>query len=208
MNKKILIGSIISVVILILVSFTSVVGYNNIESDFQSSPLFNIRSRRAIEEESGDFRCEYVGKRNTINLLIPKRNSEIEFIVNMNDLISKMDDDTFNRFIKNIKSIINRDNRIENSNLFLQMLYQLRRNSKEKNTDILKYNVDYFPFTDNLFSWCNWEFGCILYDLIFLFGLLISIFLEVAFIFIISALSGWDCTSQDYTCVCSLCGKT
>ena len=42
MNNKILIGSIASVVILILVSFTSVVGYNSVESDVKVSPLFNI----------------------------------------------------------------------------------------------------------------------------------------------------------------------
>jgi len=43
MQKKILIGSIASVIILILVSFTSVVGYNSVESDVKDSPLFNIR---------------------------------------------------------------------------------------------------------------------------------------------------------------------
>jgi hypothetical protein len=73
MNKKILLGSIISVVILILVSFTSVVGYNNIESDIQSSPLFNIRSSRAIDEENKDLSCEYVGKGIENNIFIPKR---------------------------------------------------------------------------------------------------------------------------------------
>ena len=37
MNKKILIGSIIAVAILILVSFSSVVGYNSVESDLDIS---------------------------------------------------------------------------------------------------------------------------------------------------------------------------
>jgi hypothetical protein len=42
MNKKILIDSIIAVEILVLVSFTSVVGYISVESDVKISPLFNI----------------------------------------------------------------------------------------------------------------------------------------------------------------------
>jgi len=50
MNKKILLGSILSVAILILVSFTSVLGYNSVDSDVKASPLFNIRSSRAIDE--------------------------------------------------------------------------------------------------------------------------------------------------------------
>ena len=37
MNKKILIGSIIAVVILVLVSFSSVVGYNSVKSDLDIS---------------------------------------------------------------------------------------------------------------------------------------------------------------------------
>ena len=54
MNKKILIGSIIAVVILVLVSFTGVVGYQTTKSSTisKASPLFSVRSKRAIYEES------------------------------------------------------------------------------------------------------------------------------------------------------------
>ena len=58
MNKKILIGSIIAVTILIGVSFTSVVGYRSVASDVKASPLFNIRTSRAIDEEEKGLRCE------------------------------------------------------------------------------------------------------------------------------------------------------
>ena len=51
MEKRILIGSIIAVVILILLSFTSAIGYRSIESDVKVSPLFNIRSSKAIGKE-------------------------------------------------------------------------------------------------------------------------------------------------------------
>ena len=83
MNNKILIGSIIAICILIGVSFTSVVGYNSVDSDVKPSPLFNIRSSRAIDEKSEGLSCAYVGKGEEIFLSIPKRNSRIEFIEKM-----------------------------------------------------------------------------------------------------------------------------
>ena len=57
MNKKILMGSIVSVAILILVSFTGVVGYQTTKSSTiaRASPLFTVRSNRAIDKESKDF---------------------------------------------------------------------------------------------------------------------------------------------------------
>jgi hypothetical protein len=60
MNNKILTGSIIAVAILILVSFTSVVGYSSVESDGKSSPLFNVRSSRAIDKNGKVFTTDYV----------------------------------------------------------------------------------------------------------------------------------------------------
>ena len=53
MDKKILIGSIIAVAILVLVSFTGVVGYQTTKSSTidVASPLFTVRSSRAIDKE-------------------------------------------------------------------------------------------------------------------------------------------------------------
>ena len=56
MNKKILIGNIIAVAILVLVSFTGVIGYQTTKSSTiaRASPLFAVRSNRAIDEERKD----------------------------------------------------------------------------------------------------------------------------------------------------------
>ena len=53
MEYRILLGSIIAVVILVLVSFTGVVGYQTTKSSViaKASPLFSIRSKRAIGQE-------------------------------------------------------------------------------------------------------------------------------------------------------------
>ena len=102
MNKKKLIGSIIAVAVLIGVSFTSVVGYRSVDSDVKASPLFNIRSSRAIDEENQGLVCEYVGKGEDINLLIPDRDAEIEKIRRIIEIIQELDDEPF----KNIVDLI------------------------------------------------------------------------------------------------------
>jgi hypothetical protein len=112
MSKKILIGSIIAICILIGVSFTSVVGYNSVESDVKASPLFNIRTNRAIDEESGDLRCEYVGRGEEINLLIPNRDDNRELLQEIFNRISKMNDKELNM----LKSKINQLRIIEGVN--------------------------------------------------------------------------------------------
>ena len=78
MNKRILIGSIIAVAILVLVSFTGVVGYQTTKSSSiaRASPLFSVRSSRAIDEESKDIVCDYVGKEEELVLSIPKRDNQ------------------------------------------------------------------------------------------------------------------------------------
>ena len=59
MNNKILIGSIIAVVILVLVSFTGVVGYQTTKFSTiaKASPLFSVRTQRAIDKESRGLTC-------------------------------------------------------------------------------------------------------------------------------------------------------
>jgi hypothetical protein len=132
MRKKILIGSVVSVVILILLSFTSVVGYNSIESDIQSSPLFNIRSSRAIDEENEEFTYDYVGNGNTIDLLIPNRDDKTVLIQRFIEIISKMDDETFNEFVTLIIHRIQQSNEfkhfINNDEIFV--LNKLRSNQE------------------------------------------------------------------------------
>ena len=76
MKNKILIGSIVAVVILVLVSFTGVVGYQTTKSSTiaRASPLFSVRSKRAINEESKDLTRRYVGMGNTLQF--PKRDDK------------------------------------------------------------------------------------------------------------------------------------
>ena len=102
MNKKILIGSIIAVAILVLVSFTGVVGYQTTQSSTiaKASPLFTIRSSRAIDEESKDLSCDYVGKGEEIILSFPKRDEKKVLLQKFINRIRKMNDEELDNLIK------------------------------------------------------------------------------------------------------------
>ncbi len=136
MRKDILIGSIIAVVILVLVSFTGVVGYQTTKSSTiaKASPLFSIRSKRAIDEESKDLTCDYVGKGNGIDILLPIKNSKAESLDRFLNIIRTMDDKSFDRFVKIVIANINQNNKINdvevNDKEIAVMLSQLRDNSE------------------------------------------------------------------------------
>ena len=110
MIKKILLGSIIAVIILVLVSFTGVVGYQTTKSSTiaKASPLFNVRTSRAIDEENKDLTCDYVGKGKEINILLPARNSKVELFDRFSNVIRAMDDKSFDRFVDLIKWMISK----------------------------------------------------------------------------------------------------
>ena len=63
MNKKILLGSIIAVAILVLVLFTSVVGFETTKSNsIRLSPLFCARSKSMINGEEIELDIRYINK--------------------------------------------------------------------------------------------------------------------------------------------------
>jgi len=132
MNKKILIGSIIAVAILVLVSFTGVVGYQTTKSSTiaKASPLFTVRSSRAIDEESKDIACDYVGKDREILITLPKRNDRTIEMKKSIDILTKMDGIAFNRFIKLLINRLYRDSTIRNDEIpkIIMALYQLKTN--------------------------------------------------------------------------------
>ncbi len=141
MKKKILIGSIIAVVILVLVSFTGVVGYQTTQSSTidRASPLFTVRSSRAIDEDSKDFTCDYVGKGEECNIQFPQRMIESYKIGRALELLSKMDDKTFQRFINGINNW-NYQNREIESEYIPKMVAKLH-NLRENDNIIINYDT-------------------------------------------------------------------
>jgi len=146
MNKKILIGSLVAVVILILVSFTGVVGYQTTKSSTiaKASPLFTVRSSRAIDGESKGLSCDYVGKGKDNFLSIPRRDSKQLLLDKLINRISKMDDKSFDRFVKIVIANINQNNKINdvevNDEEIAVMLSQLRDNSEVIKNNFMMIN--------------------------------------------------------------------
>jgi hypothetical protein len=132
MRKKILIGSVVSVTMFILLSFTSVVGYRSVASDVKISPLFTIRTQRTIDKDTGKVSCEYLGMGDDINLLIPNRDDDLKLIQNLIERIQSMDDETFNEFVTLIIHRIQQSNEfkhfINNDEIFV--LNKLRSNQE------------------------------------------------------------------------------
>ena len=82
MDKKILLVSSLSVaVIVILASFTTVAGFQTIRSSsLRASPLFSIRTKRAVDEEQEISDSDYLGKGKSISI-VPFVVSMIAFVI-------------------------------------------------------------------------------------------------------------------------------
>ena len=176
MNNKIFIGSIIAITILIGVSFTSVVGYNCVASDVKASPLFNIRSSRAIDEEDSGLSCEYVGKGDSINLLIPDRDDKIELMQKGIELFQGMDDITFNKLINFITNRNRQDNTFNDLDI-KEVIVNL--NKLRDNPDLIIKNYDP-PETIKNATYC-WFPGCLFaYFLLFMSIIIFAIIWIIA----------------------------
>lgn len=130
MDKKILVGSIIAVAILVGVSFTSVLGYRSVESNMKESPLFNIRTSRAIGEEDKELTCSYVGIGNT--LPFPKRDGKSVMVQKVVDNIRQMDDESFEKFVASVITHAKKDKRLYdiNPDIIRESLYLVRDSDK------------------------------------------------------------------------------
>jgi len=130
MNKKLLLtGCIGAVVIIVLASFTTVVGFQTVKSNsVKASPLFSIRTKRAINEQQDTLNCDYVGKGKPTLITIPKRDNRIELIQRFIDSFSRMDNERFNRLIDFVTNRLQYKNGIndETCSEIVTLLEQLR----------------------------------------------------------------------------------
>jgi hypothetical protein len=103
--------------LLIGVSFTSVVGYNSVEPDLKSSPLFNIRTSRAINQGGKGFTTDYVGKGEEITIMLPIYNHRDIQLKKVIDFISRMDDKTFKSYLNLIIKKIQNNNKYDEAKI-------------------------------------------------------------------------------------------
>jgi hypothetical protein len=147
MNNKILIGSIIAVSLLIGVSFTSVVGYKSVESDVKISPLFNIRSSRAVDKENDGLTTDYVGKGEESVLSIPGREGKTVLIQKFIENIRMMDEQKFDNFIDIIKKEIVKNDKLRDNDI--PKLISVVNSFRDGNFQIIYVNQIPFELTVN-----------------------------------------------------------
>lgn len=162
-KDKIIIGCIGAVIILILASFSSVVGFQNTKLNITPvSPLFNIRSKRAVNvENQNTLKCDYVGKGKESILSFPTMKERTRLVI---DKIRKMNSKIFEMFKIFVIKLARKDINIKNKDIgeLIDELNQLR-----EKPEMLKYANS---------SYTNIPFLCALFELLsFLFILLLSI---------------------------------
>jgi hypothetical protein len=84
MKKKILIGSCAAVLLLILTSYTSVIGFQTTTQDqsLQSSPLFAVQTLRSTNKKTSMLQTNYLNKGHHENLFLSTQNINQDTISN------------------------------------------------------------------------------------------------------------------------------
>lgn len=180
MNKKILIGSIIAVSVIIGISFTGVVGFQSVKSDIKASPLFNIRTQRAVDRDSKDIVCDYVGKGEPTFVTIPKRINKLEIVQKVLDIISKTDDKIFNVYLNMLNNQIQKNDKYDDVNIneVITAIHQLRGNPDRINLNAYK-NSDTTWRNEFIPTLC-WFPGCNIFLILDMFiGIIEDIFIAI-----------------------------
>ena len=157
MNKKIMLSCIGATVIVVLASFTSVVGEEQTRnlSDGKDSPLFSIRTRRATNNPNSVVATSrYIGKGKTIALPLPSITDTQSLYLKAIDRISKMDDASFNEFLGAVIQKLHDSNKIKEEDLpkIEKLFHILRENPNE---------VKKYPINEEKSEQLKlWTFGC------------------------------------------------
>ena len=169
MDKKILVGSIAAAVILVLISFNPVVGYRTVESSVKDSPLFSVRTKRAINEENDSLTFDYVGKENGYSIPIPIRTDWNRLSEELFDIVSTMDGKELERLKNLIFYEVADDKRIKNDNLvaIFSLVDQLEQLPASENNNIIIENHELDThITVCAWSFCYWGPGCLIFLLL------------------------------------------
>lgn len=155
MNNKIMISCIGAIIVIVLTSFTSVVGFQIPKSTLiKDTPLFSIRSRRATNRPyTRVINAEYIGKRKSINLQFPSTSTLLLFQRAI-DGIKQMNDITFNKFLDTATKNLFERHKINREEIpQIKEFFQYLRDHADQ--------VKYYPITEKLQEHLNpYTFGC------------------------------------------------
>jgi hypothetical protein len=173
-KKPLIVGSILTVVLLVLGSLSNVVGYQSVKStSVNDSPLFQTRTLRATNQQQKIITSHYLGIENEKNIQFPLKDNRIEQLKKYIDILGKMNDKIFTRFIElfilNIKQIQSLKD-IPHSDI-IKAFYLLRTEPEIIKNSILsreKITTSNNTATSNGFypTQCVWVPGCLILNYI------------------------------------------
>ena len=125
-NKLLTFGSITVCVVLVLAGLSPVVGYNSVESGVKDSPLFHLRTQRAIDKGQNIQTCTYLGKGIATDILFPRQDSSAKMVQRVINRLRSMEEEEFNIFIYLIIPYLEKSQGIISKQEILESLNKIR----------------------------------------------------------------------------------
>ena len=212
MKKKILIGSIIAVVILTLVSFTSVVGFQSVKSNSAiASPLFGVRTNRAINKEQDAVTSDYIGKGKDVGIFLFHRNDNIVLVQKLIKRINEMNDCEITNLLRLIKKQLPNNNMIKNLDRekLINALNKIKNKPYKLNE--LQDNLDDYNNQDTPVYYTigePWYPGCFLeFISLLIYGMIAIILFIIIILYEITHPTAVFTCSPGSFCMGALCNK-
>ena len=176
-KKPLIIVSLCAMVLLVLASLGNVVGYQSVKSTVNDSPLFETRTQRATNQQQNTLTSQYLGMGKENLLQFPIRNNKDALMKTAIEIISKMDDTTFQRFTELCIQKIRHDDSFKDSNS--SDIVKGLKLMKTKSVTIIN------PFLSRInqsitsgYTICYWILGCIPTWIIMICLILLVIFTD------------------------------
>jgi hypothetical protein len=142
-NIRYLVG-ILSCIIIILAGLSPVIGYKNVVSSVKDSPLFHLRTQRAIDKEQNIQRCTYLGKGKEVIFPVFRQHNKVLLHKEMMEALFNMNDKELYDFAKLVINNMNhnmKQRNIDINDVLLAFSY-LKENPKIfKNYDTDENNI-------------------------------------------------------------------
>jgi hypothetical protein len=175
-RKWLVVGaSILAMVLLVLGSFSNVIGYQSVQSSgMNDSPLFTVQTQRATNQRQNSITSHYLGKGNLWN--IPMGNNRNEQLKKAIEFISKMNEKVFAQFTELCIQKAKRDTNLrdENTNKIIQTLHLLRKNPRIIINSFITRDTQNIT-SSNMNTICNWQPGCMIFGLYFILVVILAI---------------------------------
>ncbi len=118
MKIHVVLGSIGAVVLLVLASFITVVGVQSSASPADAkSPLFEYKTKNAIQETFTECQYRFINRKNTLTIPLSTLENKEQFVLRFLQSIVQMDDATFNTLIAYCITHFNENKQVKPENV-------------------------------------------------------------------------------------------